>query len=117
MPVIKWEAAKFLTRLEKTEEGEPDDGSGTGRTKVKRGKGSRKADGDTELSVVKLSAESGKPVMFFVHGNCNGAAGVACKTMGKLILRQTAVLTRPGTSMRSRWTLPRSIRSSPGATS
>lgn len=91
MPVIKWEAAKVLTRLEKTEEGEPDGGSGTGRTKVKRGKGSRKADGDTELSVVKLSAESGKPVMFFVHGNCNGAAGVACKTMGKLVLRQKAV--------------------------
>ena len=29
--------------------------------------------------------------MFFVHGNCNGAAGDACKTMGKLILRQKRV--------------------------
>jgi thioredoxin-related protein len=41
--------------------------------------------------VIKESAASGKPVMFFVHGNCNGAAGVACKTMGKLILRQKLV--------------------------
>ena len=41
--------------------------------------------------MIRESAESGKPVMFFVHGNCNGAAGVACKTMGKLILRQKLV--------------------------
>ena len=40
------------------------------------------------LSVIKQAATSGKPVMFFVHGNCNGSAGVACKTMGKLVLRQ-----------------------------
>ena len=80
-----------MTRLEKTEEGKPDDGSGTGRTKVKRGKKGGKATESRELSVVMKSAESGTHVMFFVHGNCNGAAGVACKTMGKLILRQKAV--------------------------
>ena len=44
-----------------------------------------------ELSVIKQAATSGKPVMFFVHGNCNGSAGVACKTMGKLVLRQKLV--------------------------
>lgn len=90
MPVIKWEAVEVLTRLEKTEKEEPKDGSGTGRTKVKPGK-SAKAGSGSELSVVQLAAETGKPVMFFVHGNCNGSAGVACKTMGKLVLRQKAV--------------------------
>ena len=90
MPVIKWEAVEVLTRLEKTEKEEPKDGSGTGRTKVKPGK-SAKAGPGSELSVVQLAAETGKPVMFFVHGNCNGSAGVACKTMGKLVLRQKAV--------------------------
>jgi thioredoxin-related protein len=88
LPVIKWEAARVLARVEKTEEGESKEG--VRRTKVKPSKGA-KAVPKNELSVVQLAAETGKPVMFFVHGNCNGSAGVACKTMGKLVLRQKAV--------------------------
>jgi thiol:disulfide interchange protein len=87
--VISWEAVKVLSRVEKTEEGESKEGNR--RTKVKPSKKGGKAAPESELSVVRLAAETGKPVMFFVHGNCNGSAGVACKTMGKLVLRQKAV--------------------------
>lgn len=72
------------------EEGEEEPESGK-RTKVKKGKKDKSTGEVLELSVIKRAAISGKPVMFFVHGNCNGAAGVACKTMGKLVLRQKLV--------------------------
>lgn len=87
--MINWEAVKVLAQAVEEGEEEPESGK---RTKVKKGRKKGKSTGEVlELSVIKQAAISGKPVMFFVHGNCNGAAGVACKTMGKLVLRQKLV--------------------------
>jgi len=48
---------------------------------------------ELDLDVIERARSSGKPIMFYVHGNCTGPADEACKTMVNLVLRQKPIVT------------------------
>jgi hypothetical protein len=64
----------------------------SGKTIVKPGGKTKDGKEALELDVIQRARASGKPVMFYVHGNCVGEADKACKTMVNLVLRQKAIV-------------------------
>lgn len=86
MPKIRWEKAKVV----KLSGDDTEDSSG--KTVVKPSGKKGRAKDSLDLDVIGRARASGKPVMFYVHGNCTGKADVACKTMVNLVLRQKPIV-------------------------